>query len=153
MMILYRHRYRSNIAPCLVFQITRKWLSNFYSSFFSVAFNLSSNKSIIIKIKLWHFIFIKHFVPVCQNRWHKFKWSPILFNPLSADEYPVLAFTGAPAPYPVQPENIRIQKYFAWNDRINSRADDFVKTQLPKGPFVGIHLRNGVDWVRFDSPL
>lgn len=65
-----------------------------------------------------------------------------------AKDWPVLAFTGAPAPYPVQKENVHLQKYLQWNDAMISKAQDFISNQLPKGPFVGIHLRNGVDWSR-----
>jgi hypothetical protein len=29
------------------------------------------------------------------------------------------------------------------------RAQDYISKYLaPRGPFIGIHLRNGVDWVR-----
>lgn len=65
-----------------------------------------------------------------------------------ADEWPVLAFTGAPAPFPIQIENIGIQKHFQWNEEMNKKANEFIKESLPKGPFVGIHLRNGIDWTR-----
>ena len=65
-----------------------------------------------------------------------------------ASEWPVLAFTGAPAPYPVQKENVILHKYLKWNDNILLQAEEFVKDQLPPGPFIGIHLRNGVDWQR-----
>jgi hypothetical protein len=39
----------------------------------------------------------------------------------TADDFPVLAFTGAPAPFPVQAENIPVQKYLVWNQEMNSR--------------------------------
>lgn len=64
-----------------------------------------------------------------------------------ADKWPVLAFTGAPASYPVQKENVALQRHlFVWNDRMEGRAKEFIKSQT--GAFVGIHLRNGVDWSR-----
>jgi len=64
-----------------------------------------------------------------------------------ASKWPVLAFTGAPAPYPVQKENVELQKYLKWNPALMKRAEDFI-SQLPKGPFIGVHMRNGVDWSR-----
>lgn len=57
-------------------------------------------------------------------------------------------FTGAPASFPVQQENKILQKYLEWSDNINAEAENFIKNVLPKGAFIGIHLRNGIDWVR-----
>lgn len=65
-----------------------------------------------------------------------------------ASEWPVLAFTGAPATFPVQKENVPLQKYLVWSDEIQGRARDFIQKHLSGGPFIGIHLRNGVDWSR-----
>ena len=67
-------------------------------------------------------------------------------NRYPAEKYPVLAFTGAPAAFPVQKENIAIQEYLIWNDEMNRLADSFIRDKLPRGPFIGIHLRNGADW-------
>lgn len=58
---------------------------------------------------------------------------------------------GAPGSFPVQEENLPLQAYLTWSDSVLSRAKHFVRyTLLASGaaPFVGIHLRNGVDWVR-----
>lgn len=63
-------------------------------------------------------------------------------------KWPVLAFTGAPASFPVQLENRGLQQYLAWSEEITEKADNFIKSKLPKGAFIGIHLRNGIDWVR-----
>lgn len=65
-----------------------------------------------------------------------------------ADKWPVLAFTGAPASFPVQSENIHLQKYLRWSPAITKKANDFVQRFLPKGAYIAIHLRNGIDWVR-----
>lgn len=59
----------------------------------------------------------------------------------------VLAFTGAPASFPVQQENRDLHKFLVWDNKIISRAINFIRHVLPIGSFVGIHLRNGVDWV------
>lgn len=61
--------------------------------------------------------------------------------------WPVLAFTGAPASFPVQLENKRLHKYVEWNIDMLNKAKTFIKQKLPKGAFIGIHLRNGIDWV------
>lgn len=66
----------------------------------------------------------------------------------TAEDYPVLAFTGAPASFPVQSENRLLHKYLKWSSNIETQAKDFIKNSLPKGAFIGIHLRNGIDWVK-----
>ncbi|XP_014259837.1 GDP-fucose protein O-fucosyltransferase 1 [Cimex lectularius] len=65
-----------------------------------------------------------------------------------SDKYPVLAFVGAPASFPVQEENKVLQKYLVWNDKVANEASNFIAANLPKGSFIAIHLRNGLDWVR-----
>lgn len=55
---------------------------------------------------------------------------------------------GAPGSFPVLKENRKLQKYLQWSDNIEKEANAFIKNNLPKGGFVGIHLRNGIDWVR-----
>lgn len=63
--------------------------------------------------------------------------------------YPVLAFTGAPGAFPVQEKNVHLQKYLKWSDAINDEAQAFIdkfKTD-PADKFIGIHLRNGIDFV------
>ncbi|XP_055384488.1 GDP-fucose protein O-fucosyltransferase 1 [Condylostylus longicornis] len=72
------------------------------------------------------------------------KWS----QKYPSSNWPVLAFTGAPASFPVQMENRKLQKYVVWSDEIQEKAKKFIKENLPKGAFIGIHLRNGIDWVR-----
>uniref|UniRef100_A0A1B0D685 GDP-fucose protein O-fucosyltransferase 1 n=1 Tax=Phlebotomus papatasi TaxID=29031 RepID=A0A1B0D685_PHLPP len=65
-----------------------------------------------------------------------------------ASKFPVLAFSGAPASFPVQKENIGLQKYLKFSETVLQRAQKFRKDSLPRGAFMGIHLRNGIDWVR-----
>lgn len=65
-----------------------------------------------------------------------------------ANRFPVLAFSGAPASFPVQRENAELQKYFRFSAEVTARAKDFVKQHIPKGAFIGVHLRNGIDWTK-----
>lgn len=63
-------------------------------------------------------------------------------------KHPVLAFSGAPGSFPVAKQNRALQKYFKWSENIASLAHSFIQAHLIDGPFVGIHLRLGSDWVR-----
>lgn len=64
----------------------------------------------------------------------------------SGVDYPVLAFTGAPASFPIQAENRALHKYMQWSDEIDIKANEFIKEHLHRVAFIGIHLRNGIDW-------
>lgn len=77
--------------------------------------------------------------PNMVEKWHR---------KYPADAWPVLAFTGAPATFPVQKENTYLQKHLIWSENLHQKAIHWIKTSLPKGAFIGIHLRNGVDWMR-----
>uniref|UniRef100_A0A8D9ARH9 GDP-fucose protein O-fucosyltransferase 1 n=1 Tax=Cacopsylla melanoneura TaxID=428564 RepID=A0A8D9ARH9_9HEMI len=65
-----------------------------------------------------------------------------------ADDWPVLAFTGAPGSFPVQDENRVLQTYLVFNDKIANESKTFIRNKMPAGAFVGLHLRNGIDWVK-----
>lgn len=54
---------------------------------------------------------------------------------------------GAPGDFPVVERNRRLQKYLQWSNEIDRISDEFIKNHLPEGPFIGIHLRTGSDWV------
>ena len=71
-----------------------------------------------------------------------------LKNRFPVSKYPVLAFAGAPASFPVAEQNVRLHKYLEWSDSINDQADKFIDKELSGGPFLGIHMRHGSDWVR-----
>lgn len=74
-----------------------------------------------------------------SHRWH---------DRYSSDKWPVIAFTGAPASFPVKAENRHLHKHLMWSERIHAAARQFIDDAIGKRPFVGIHLRNGIDWVR-----
>lgn len=65
-----------------------------------------------------------------------------------ANEWPVLAFTGAPANFPVKEENRQLHKYLIWSHEISNKAKQFISLDMAGKPFIGIHLRNGIDWIR-----
>lgn len=63
-----------------------------------------------------------------------------------AKVYPVLAFVGPPASFPVTQYNAKLHKYIKWSDAYDQMADDFIEKNIPDRPFIGIHLRNGPDF-------
>ncbi|KAF7283466.1 hypothetical protein GWI33_000549 [Rhynchophorus ferrugineus] len=67
-------------------------------------------------------------------------------NKYPPGKWPVLAFSGSPASFPVSLENRGLHKYLIWSDDVMKKANDFIRAKMPKGAFIGIHLRNGIDW-------
>ena len=63
------------------------------------------------------------------------------------EKYPVIALKGAPAKYPIVQEDRHLQKYLKWADSIVDSAEHYIQANFPKQKYLGIHLRNGVDWV------
>lgn len=63
-----------------------------------------------------------------------------------ASNYPVLAFRGAPAAFPVLKEHKNLQKYLVFNDKIVNESLTYINENFPKENFIGIHLRNNIDW-------
>jgi len=72
------------------------------------------------------------------------KWKE-MFPPSS---YPVLAMTGAPSSFPVQPGHVGLHSHMKWSDSWTERGKEWVRRHMPKGDWLGIHLRNGGDWDR-----
>uniref|UniRef100_A0A0B7A674 GDP-fucose protein O-fucosyltransferase 1 n=1 Tax=Arion vulgaris TaxID=1028688 RepID=A0A0B7A674_9EUPU len=61
-------------------------------------------------------------------------------------DYPVLAFVGPPAAFPVSQYHIKLQRYVKWSHNYSKLADEFIQQNIPHRPFLGIHLRNGPDF-------
>ena len=47
----------------------------------------------------------------------------------------------------MNPNHWDLQKYLVFSDRVTSEADTYIRENFPDQVFVGIHLRNGADWV------
>ncbi|VDQ09859.1 unnamed protein product [Trichobilharzia regenti] len=60
--------------------------------------------------------------------------------------YPVLAFVGPISAFPVNPKNRFYHRYLEWSDHINTLINQYIDQSLIK-PIVGVHLRNGIDFV------
>nr|XP_039255349.1 GDP-fucose protein O-fucosyltransferase 1-like [Styela clava] len=63
------------------------------------------------------------------------------------ERYPVLALMGAPGAFPIAESDRGLQKYVKWSETMINLAEDFIDKHL-KRPYIGIHLRNGIDWKR-----
>lgn len=59
----------------------------------------------------------------------------------------MLALMGAPGAFPVHSQNRWLQKFVQWSTKVENTAKEFISTVLNNEPFVGIHLRNGIDFV------
>ena len=65
----------------------------------------------------------------------------------------VIAFTGAPAQFPVEQQHVSLHRYLQWSDYIEELANSFIRANIPGRPFLGIHLRNDVDWVKLSVAI
>lgn len=84
-----------------------------------------------------------------------------------AGEFPVIALRGAPASFPVKARDRDNQRYMVWSDDIIKQVNEFLTETfgnfnsqfiellekslyfhnfLDNEKFIGIHLRNGIDW-------
>lgn len=54
---------------------------------------------------------------------------------------------GAPGAFPVHEQDRWLQKFVQWSVKIEKKAKEFITNVLKNEPFVGIHLRNGIDFV------
>ena len=58
------------------------------------------------------------------------------------EKWPVLAMTGAPAPFPVAEANVELQKYVRWNPEWIKKAQSWVTRSMgPGAQYIGLHLR------------
>ncbi|XP_077863753.1 GDP-fucose protein O-fucosyltransferase 1-like [Saccoglossus kowalevskii] len=79
-----------------------------------------------------------------SNRFIKEQWN----KQFPASNHPVLTFKGAPASFPVQQGNRQLHQYIKWSDNIMQEAHLHMNKLFHGEKYVGIHLRNGIDWER-----
>uniref|UniRef100_A0A914ZBU3 GDP-fucose protein O-fucosyltransferase 1 n=1 Tax=Parascaris univalens TaxID=6257 RepID=A0A914ZBU3_PARUN len=75
------------------------------------------------------------------NKWMK-KFPPF--------DYAVLAFSSAPGAFPARSEHRHLQRYLQWSNFVAENANQFINENLMR-PFIGIHLRNNIDWANVCS--
>ncbi|XP_022783767.1 GDP-fucose protein O-fucosyltransferase 1-like [Stylophora pistillata] len=78
-----------------------------------------------------------------EQEWARVGWN----TRFPESEFPVIALMGAPGAFPVHSQNRWLQKFVQWSAKVENKAKRFISTVMNNEPFVGIHLRNGIDFV------
>ncbi|ESO88280.1 hypothetical protein LOTGIDRAFT_219361 [Lottia gigantea] len=65
-----------------------------------------------------------------------------------ADKYPVMAFKGSPARFPVLEKHVHLQQYLQWAEEIETETNVLIQSYFSDKKFIGLHLRNGIDWLK-----
>ena len=59
----------------------------------------------------------------------------------------MIALKGAPARYPVEEQYSPLHKYLQWAEDVEDETDHYIRNTFQGEKFIGIHLRNDLDWV------
>ncbi|CAF4484360.1 unnamed protein product [Rotaria socialis] len=60
--------------------------------------------------------------------------------------YPVIALKDAPASFPMEARYRSLQKYMTWSENIINEVQQHQKNLFNNESYIGIHLRNDLDW-------
>jgi len=107
-----------------------------FSFFLSFLFRMIDISTTILRYILYNYV-----IRILVKNW------VLLIDSYPPKKYPVLAFRGAPASYPALVEHQVFQQYLQFSDRVTAEASKYLKEHFEGQPYVGIHLRNGPDWV------
>lgn len=84
-----------------------------------------------------------YYSPLTTASYHSKSWQ----EKYPSDRWPVIAFVGAPSPFPTHRESIHIQKFLRFSHKVAEQARIFQQQrQFFNQPYVAIHLRHGNDW-------
>nr|XP_054772246.1 GDP-fucose protein O-fucosyltransferase 1-like [Lytechinus pictus] len=73
-------------------------------------------------------------------------WRVMWMETFNPSEHPVLAFMNAPTSTPLSLDRDHLHKYLKWSADIEREGERYITDNIER-PYVGLHLRNGADWV------
>ncbi|XP_033645478.1 GDP-fucose protein O-fucosyltransferase 1-like [Asterias rubens] len=68
------------------------------------------------------------------------------------EEHPVITIDKATPAFPINPGNRKIQEFVKWNEHFMSIGRSYINATFGSNTWVGLHLRNGGDWVKACTP-